>query len=278
MIWMQRFEMGITLNEFQDDVARLLLSLDLLHNVGELPTYPIPEGIEGSEFVKSATELHEFVRANKASILMWPPAIILYVCGRFEYYVKSAVETAAQEIATASTSYNRLPEDMRNNYYRLSIEAINYPRRYGYNAEETARMIKSLSDNLSEDSIDLDYERITITASNMRSDVVNELFKRIGFGDYWKIVGDNLDCRRHYQTYDNKVVISSVKKELEDMMDLRNSIAHPASGTTLPNLDATRKAILFFRMLSIVTEEICQHAVLKHSADLARSSGGGAAT
>jgi RiboL-PSP-HEPN len=264
--------MGITIDDFRADVRTLLLGIDALDKMDRFASQVHDGAHVGNDYLNSANDLHVFVRTNISSLLMWPPSIILYICGRFEYYVRSAVESTADEMMTIATNYSDLPLEMRNTYFKMAMDVISNPKKFGKPASTVISLLKSVSDNLNLDTPSIESFCLSTTVTNMRPDVINELFKRLGYQEFWTTVGASTHGNERYMTIDSKIVIEEAKAELNSIMEIRNTIAHPASSTSYPDVTAAKKAIEYFLMLSTITEDVCRKVIIKHRSSLTAPS------
>ncbi|MFW8628569.1 MAE_28990/MAE_18760 family HEPN-like nuclease [Deinococcus sp. ME38] len=260
--------MGITLNDFHADSRTLLLGIDALRKIDTFALQHNDGTHTGNSYLDSANDLHGFIRSNISSLLMWPPSIILYICGRFEYYVRSAIESTADEMTSNVTKYSELPPEMRSNYYKLMMEVISSPKKYGRPESIVNTSLKGISDNLNSDIPQIDSTCLSITTNNMRPDVLNELFKRLAYQDFWQNVGAHTECNARYLTVNPKASMDEAKSELNSIMDIRNAIAHPASTISYPDIATARKTIEYFCMLSNIVDDCCKRVIIKHRSTL----------
>ena len=74
--------------------------------------------------------------------------------------------------------------------------------------------------------------------------------------DVWKLVAQQLPMRTFFREADVSSVESKAKKALNDLMEMRNKIAHPSGGFDWPSSEYIRDAIGFLKILAKVLGEI----------------------
>ncbi len=263
--------MGIALDKFLEDVEKLQNGIAYHISLEEFSRKtPLNEndGDDHGDYIQAAKALHAQVHSHRQSLSYYAPSIFLYSCGRFEHYVKSSIEELASYIASTSQSYRKMSKEMRESIVIFTAEVVKNPRKYGHGEGAAGAFAKTLSDNLNLDSSEISVQCLSITSTNIRSEVIDELFKRIGFKDVWKTIGEQVSCKQRYISHEQPRATSEAQKELREIMDERNKIAHPAAETVLPSISKTSAAVEYFKMLAICIDAFVETCKIKHQATI----------
>lgn len=179
-------------------------------------------------------------------------SILLYLCGRFEEFVRSIFEDLCQRLAQRATKYSDLPKDMRENLLFFTAEVIKNPRKFGHAENGVKAFISNLSENLKDDSpnFTVNYQCLSITETNLRAEALNDLFKRVGAKNFWDKISNQAIIQTYFESDDTAQINKKVKKKLDDLMDLRNKIAHPSGSIEWPSFDQVIDTISFLSSLS----------------------------
>lgn len=245
--------------EFNDDLEHILgqvLLIDLLASFAANEAPYIDD--ESFVFFHCASNVQSTVRANHANFPIARGTLVLYTCGRFESLVRTMFEDLCQRLVSSAREYKRLPKKMQENLPIYTAKVIAEPRKYGHAENGVRTFVSILAKNLQPNATveEVNHQCLSITDANMKSEVLAELFGRIGAVDVWKLVAQQLPMRTFFKEADVSSVESKAKKALNDLMEMRNKIAHPSGGFDWPSSEYVREAIGFLKILAKVLGEI----------------------
>ena len=102
----------------------------------------------------------------------------------------------------------------------------------------------------------VNHECLSLTEANMRADVLADLFGRIGASSIWSQISEQATLKAFFQEADSKQVEAMARRKLDDLMDLRNRIAHPSGELEWPSVASLREYIQFLRLLARSMSEL----------------------
>lgn len=245
--------------EFNDDLERILgqvLLIDLLASFAAYETPYIDD--ESFDFFHCASNVQSTIRTNHANFPIARGTLVLYTCGRFESMVRTMFEDLCQRLVSNAKEYKHLPRKMQENLPLYTAKVIAEPRKYGHAENGVRTFVSTLAKNLQPNAAveEVNHQCLSITDANMKSEVLAELFGRVGAVDVWKLVAQQLPMRTFFKEADIGTVESKAKKALNDLMEMRNRIAHPSGGFDWPSSEYIRDTISFLKILAKVLGEI----------------------
>lgn len=96
----------------------------------------------------------------------------------------------------------------------------------------------------------MNHECLSITDTNMRAEVLADLFARVGGSDLWPRVSEQASLKAYFQEAESTKVDTKARRKLNDLMDLRNKIEHPSREFEWPSTESLRDYLHFLRLLS----------------------------
>ena len=185
-------------------------------------------------------------------------SLLLYLAGRFEFYIRTIIEIAAEEIASQCEKYSDLPPKLKKELISRTAEVVQNPRRYGYDEIQVEGFILTLADGLRASSSipSINSACLSTTDANMRPDILADLFKRIGMDNVWPEIGKQTKTKIHLKVTTDSDATNHAKGRLNDIMEERNRIAHPTNETTFLGPDQVLEATKFLRMLAEVLLDV----------------------
>ena len=213
----------------------------------------IPE-VAGDEFIERSISLHASSKDCHGDFLILSGSMVLYLAGRFEYFVRERFEAACDDIAGKCVKFSNMPKLMQENLIKLTAEVMQSPRKFGHGDKGVEAFVRNLAANMcaSNGFENVNSSCLSITMDNMRSDVVKDLFKRIGLDDIWKLVGEQAAVKAHYSIAQSDAASAKTREYLNDVMELRNAIAHPSANVQWPNVSKVSDIIEFFEVIAPV--------------------------
>lgn len=242
------------LKQFHDDLDRAseLLKLTLLFR--EFAGSEVPgEILLGTVSWEESTALAEIAPQVRTDLPIMSGSILLYLCGRFENFVRETVMAIGDEYATRAADYNGLPKVIRDELFSRTLEVAKSPKKYSFEATEIEQILGTLVDSLRGENVDtvqIDSRLLAITDANMHSRMTAEVFKRVGITDFWRDVGRQAPLKRFLGESDDAQCTREASSRLDAIMQERNGIAHPTSATTFPGPDKVQETVSYLKVLS----------------------------
>lgn len=252
--------MSQILDDFRTDLSRLRNILRLAEALSNLvPTFTLIEGLPDSDLKTKLQEFQEVSRVSHAEMPILNGVLLLYLAGRFENFVRQIFEDLADTVASEHEGFSHLPKQMRENLIIYTAEVMQNARKYGHAENGVAAFVKVLSENLSGSlSNGVNSKCLSITQENMRPDILNDLFGRIGATKLWERLGQQAPVQRHFEEDNAERASKEARTKLNDFMELRNKIAHPPGEMIWPGIDEAQGYIDFCEVLSSAIDGICQ--------------------
>lgn len=240
--------------DFEGDLDKISSQLDFIDIIRKF-TASVPEQADAgaaSPFSIEAIAVHEGAKRVHGNLPLASGTLILYTCGRFEAMTRTLFEDLCQRLVARAGHFNRLPKKMRENLPIYTAKVISDPRKHGHAENGVRAFVATLASNLAVDAkIErVNHECLSLTDSNMRADVLSDLFARVGTNNIWAQISEQASLKMHFQEGDSGKVETKARKKLNDLMDLRNRIAHPSGELEWPSTDALREYIAFLRLLA----------------------------
>lgn len=245
--------MFTTLPEFQSSLRKIESLLMLTDSIKEFSAVSIPDLVENQVLVN----LSAVSKDNRLNLPVLNGTLLLYISGQFEIFVKSTFEELCTNIAQKAERFSHLPKEMRENLIKYTAEVISNPRKYGHADLGVRAFVKVLSDNLSDESElnAINSSCISITNENMRPQILADLFKRVGVKNVWEKISEQAKMQMFFETHDSAVARKKAEALLNEVMTVRNGVAHPTSSFSWPDHDFIKSAIRFYGILGEVLVE-----------------------
>jgi hypothetical protein len=246
------------LEEFRADLVRIEKLIELIELVRAFPSFTQPEQLPLHHFVRHSCQIYDISKTCHNNTVILNGTIVLYLAGRFESFVRTIFEDLCDRIVSKCQSYDYLPRRMRDNLIIMTAEVMQNPRKYGHGELGIKSFIKTLAINLDEGNplTEINSKCLSITTENMKADSMDELFNRIGAKDIWGKIGQQARVQRFFESSDNIFVTKEAKSLLNEIMNIRNNIAHPSGSISWPDSDGVKKFINFFEVIANAISEI----------------------
>lgn len=183
-------------------------------------------------------------------------SMLLYLCGRFEYFVRELVGTIVDDLVDKVASYDELPDALRKEHLTRTLSINENPGKYNYTPDSARVLASELAINLSGDgssgsALRVDSATITITESNMKPGTLVNLLKRVNINAVWDTLGKQLPLKSHFSEPTDAGCKKAAEARLEEIMNERNKVAHPVTGGTIfPDVKWVEDAGKYFRVLA----------------------------
>lgn len=243
--------MTVLFDEFRNDYAKIRDGARLLLLARDFKTGDLTSCDNCSATQKENTKkFSETIEQSRQGITIIGGTLVLYATGRFEHYIRLLVENIADSIAEKCEGFLLLPKEMRENLITQTALVVQNPRRYGHGEGARSTFLRQLSDNLNGNSAKpINSQCISITDSNMRPDILAGLFKRIGVKDALKDVSEQAHVKALFQSANTGFVQDQLTRKLNEVMDLRNGLAHSSGNVSWP---AIEKSIDYMNFLEAI--------------------------
>ena len=244
------------LDEFVKDVDRATQLLDLTRVFREFAS-------QQEEPSSPAYDLWNAAKEVRTDLPIFSGSILLYLCGRFESFVKELVGAIVDDLVDKAASYDELPAMLRKVYLTRTLAINENPRKYDHTPETASVLASELADNLagrgeSSSSLRISATTITITESNMNPGTLEDLFKRVGISRSWDTLGKQLSLKRHLGEVTDDGCKRAAMARLEEIMKERNRVAHPTAATltVFPDANIVKEIAEYLRVLAQVLVEL----------------------
>lgn len=233
-----------------DKICEQLQFIETLRNYSAIESLPLP--IEDDIFIIASKGVHALAQKTHGNIPLVSGTLILYTCGRFEAMSRTLFEDFCQRLVMQAGTFARLPKRMRENLPVFTAKVISEPRKYGHAENGVRAFVSNLASNLEPGAkvSSVNHECLSITDSNLKPDALAELFGRVGGSRFWEQISDQASMKTYFKESDSAKVVPLCRRKLEDLMELRNRIAHPSGEFEWPSIDGIRDYVDYLRILS----------------------------
>lgn len=242
------------LQEFERDLDRITSQIDLIEELKTFSGHEITddERTAGGNFFNISQSLHSSVRHIHSNLPIISGTLVLYGCGRFEELARTLFEDLCQRLTSRAGEFSKLPKKMRENLPVFTAKIIENPRKYGHAEGGVRTFVTTLASNLTVGNRleRVNHECLSITDANMKSDVLADLFGRVGVSAVWRQISEQASMRAFFQSQDAGKVETDAKRTLNELMDLRNKIAHPSGTLEWPSTNSLKSSFEFLRLLA----------------------------
>lgn len=238
------------LKDFVKDVDRVGQLLDLTRVFREFAG----QEIEPSSY---AHDLWVAAQSVRTDLPIFSGSLLLYLCGRFEYFVRELVSTIVDDMVDKVPSYQDLPESLRREYIDRTLSINQNPFKFNHTRATAAALAAELASNLTGNcgpslGLRLDASVVTITEANMNSTTLTELFKRVAIDRVWDTLGKQLPLQSYLGEGNEQDCKKAAVARLDDIMKERNRIAHPTGSTIFPDAKTVDDVAQYLRVLAQV--------------------------
>jgi len=248
------------------DIEKVVELLEGLSIFGQEPV--IDEALANTAYLRTSAILHKKITDGHPGSVKIPGTLMLYLGGRFEHFVKILFEDLSSQVANNYTEFKKLPTTMQQALIFNTSEVIASPRKFGHGDGARDTFIKNLADNIHLNNLShINYQCLSITSTNMRPDIIAELFAKVGLKDIWKKIGEQAKIKTYFGTDANQYAETECRKYLDNFMETRNKIAHPSGSFTWPSNEELKNHIKFFKLAGIILLEICEMYLAKLATD-----------
>lgn len=247
---------------FQGDLHRAKELLELVKTFRDFASSGQPDGMDSQDFSwPEAASLYNLAPKLRTDLPVLSGSILLYACGRFEFFVREVVVAVADGIVDSASDYSKLPEAFRKEIFERTLLVAKSPRKFGFDVGEAERLISSLGSHLTTDSqetLPIETKLLAITESNMNSQMLAEIFKRVSISNIWQEIGKQAKLKTFFSTSKDAECTQKAKSHLDMLMKERNSLSHPTGSTSFPDPDGVLESCKFLGILASILVEVAQ--------------------
>jgi RiboL-PSP-HEPN len=256
-------QLDVVLDEFHADLERAGKLLRLIKHFRRFAGSSVPkEVLDDIVHWQEATELADVAPLVRTDLPILSGSILLYICGRFEYFVREVVVSLADDMAASVVSYTDLPEPVRAELWKRSLEVAQNPLRFGYAQTEAEQFLITLAQNVDmtreTGEVAISSKVLSITESNMQPRTLADIFKRVNITDLWNDVGKQAPLKAYLSKGSDKECREAAMARLEGMMKDRNGVAHPTGATFFPDTDIVLDSSEYLKVLSRVLVDLAR--------------------
>lgn len=249
------------LGEFNADIERAESLLQLIKSFRDFgASQPPANAGQPTDDWPAATLLHQASKPIRTHLPILSASLELYIVGRFEYGIRQVVEVVADDFAARASKYVELPEAIRSELRKQTLEVAQSPKRYGYDDAQVDVLLSNLVGNFGSQHSPLSISSavLSITDSNMREKMLSDLLKRVGMTEFWQNVGKQASMKLVLAKNSDQETAAEAKAKLNAIMDERNQIAHPTGNTNFPDTDHVLGVAKFLKALSATTVDLAK--------------------
>nr|BFE53723.1 hypothetical protein GCM10017745_71500 [Saccharothrix mutabilis subsp. capreolus] len=253
----------LALDQFHADLQRANHLLRLIKEFRRFAGSDVPAEIrEGTVAWSEAADLADAAPHVRTDLPVLSGSILLYICGRFEHFVRELVVALADDMAAKASTYHALPDRLRNELRVKTLEVAQNPSRFGYSSTEAEQLVIGLAENLTGsndvEGVSISSRVLSITETNMNPATLAEVLRRVDITDVWKELGKQSRLKAHLAKIADTECTNEAKARLEALMKDRNGIAHPTGANVFPGPDKVLEASEFLKVLSGVIADLVE--------------------
>lgn len=217
---------------------------------------------DDSEFVAAAVRLHGVSTTIRTDLPISVGSLMLYACGRFEYFIGELVKAAADKEVAKASSFADLNKDIRASLRDRLLLILNDPSKYSYLKLSDKQLSSTLASILAADEnevpVDIPTQILASTDANMRSSILRDVLGRVGIKDAWTDISKQAPLRTHFEAASEATCRTTATNFLDDLMRLRNAIAHPTASLSFPSPEQALDLCESLRALSRAISDVAK--------------------
>ncbi len=202
------------------DLNRVRKLLKMMEGLKKFAALAPDSGDSSGDFVSHTIELQQGVIDAHTDMVVISGTLVLYLAGRFESFVRDCFEELCDKIANRCQKFQFLPKEMRENLILKTAEVMANPRRYGHAEMGVQSFVITLASNLEDKPCSgaINSKCLSITNENMRADIAEDLFGRIGAKNLWKHVSQQSSVKTYFESQQEDFVAKQVRARLDEFM------------------------------------------------------------
>jgi hypothetical protein len=242
---------------FTADLKRIEHLVELVRSLRRLGASEFDGVAESAEW-SEAEALWRDAKDRRTDLPLIAGSLLMYLAGRFEFFVRQSVEITGEEMAGAVESYSELPEMFRACLKSQVLELARNPRRYGFDDLVAEGYLKDFADllNGAYDSNKVSARLLALTDANLKARVLADISKRLGMENFWKDWGKQAPLKLALEKAMDGEATAAAQSRLDALMEERNGLAHPTGEMTFPDPDKVVETINFVAALGQALRDI----------------------
>ena len=205
--------------------------------------------------------------------------LLFRLCAEFEQVILSLTKEFAIAWCDGLEQGSKVPSNLQKALEGKLKKVMASPSRYGFSYEKVSEYLSSQIEISSRKGLPSDEQRakayivfdlLVVTDSNLRFDILNQCLKP--FCKEWadRVVQQN-SVKEFFGETEDQLCRELLKKQLNNLMDVRNFLAHPISTNgAFPDGDKIRESVEF---LAVLVPAINSTVKLAIKENLKRDSG-----
>ncbi|WP_422413914.1 MULTISPECIES: HEPN domain-containing protein [unclassified Endozoicomonas] len=194
---------------------------------------------------------------------------IVSLYGFLENYLEAVIKELVLKINSARPKFNNLPKEIRNSHLNTSIDLITKIQRdRSLSKDVKDELIKTIVYNLNscaqgDDGYRLNEDSFSIHTANFRYDSIHSFFNKVGVSH---LPRRTLKCKnlqvslaeKHSgeKTLEQKLLVSLLQSELDDLAQRRNEIAHGSFEGEIESIDLLINRAVFLKAFGCAIDKI----------------------
>ena len=246
------------LEDLRADLRRLSGLLSLLRSLRDFGSTDPPAANGDGDFGDAARGLRTTIRSLSPELAVLSGTLVLFIAGRFEHFVRLSFQTTCDSLAAKCSTFDELPEKMRKSLIFHTAEVVQSPGRFGFDGVQALGFISTLAANAAATTGlgQINSECLSITQNNMTPATVADLYKRIGITTLWVDLGKQAAMKIHFVVISDSEAESAARARLEELMSLRNQIAHPSATPAFPDPDKVLEYVTYVETFATVLTDL----------------------
>lgn len=248
------------LRELEDDLARIDALLSLIEELRSFATIATPATVASEPWDVASRKLRDTIRSLSADTPALSGTLLLYLAGRFEHFVRTAFHSTSDALAGKCATFELLPEKMRKSLSYHTAEVVMTPAKFGFGPSEAMGFVLTLASNFGAKGGlgAVNSACLSVTQNNMTPQMLSDLFGRVGFTGVWKEISKQARLKTHLELQADADVERQTKALLEEIMGLRNRIAHPSGAPAFPSPESVKAYLLFTLVVCRTLADVCR--------------------
>ncbi|MFD5329688.1 MULTISPECIES: HEPN domain-containing protein [unclassified Streptomyces] len=241
-------------DEFKSDIRR---TRDLISLVKKFRGFAGESVPDSEPSWPMALALHSTAGRVRTELPILSASLLLYACGSFENCIKKLLEVVIEDQLKNASNIDDLTVNLKQAIIKSSLEVAKSPSTYSFLQLTDHVVLTELGQSLdpSVPGVNVRAELVTLTTSNMRAEVISDLFKKVDI-DFWSEATPQAALKRFLTSRSDKECRSAATSRLDEIMRLRNSLAHPNGNQIFPDIDIVQGYVDYLEVLAMVAKDI----------------------
>jgi hypothetical protein len=203
-------------------------------------------------FHTSSLALRNQLRELAVDLPILSGTLLLYLAGRFEHFVRMSFQAHCDSLAEKCKRFDQLPSKMQNSLRAWTATVCIKPSKYGFDELEASGFITSLAANFAATEVlgTVNSACLSVTEGNMNPGTLAELYGRLAVSNLWSELSKQATLKAYLEVEKDQDAEKQAKTRLEDIMRIRNQIAHPSGSPVFPGAEQVASAVEYLAVLA----------------------------